>query len=250
MSKIDKYFDKLFGSDKSPEVVELKEELKCHMIDIASEFIDEGHSREEAYDMAIEKFDMDNDILKMLCKNVKESNTKVEGRNKIIIKSINVTKIISLISVIVFIVSFILIQTNTIYKIQSEIWQHNSQEFTEKFSEFVSSKDIKYIEQYKSELDKYLQSEECKYIYRLYVYDNNNIFSQPKYSYQVKNGTSDFETNGETYKNKNGQVWYYRLKLKDFIGVKINNMIMSISLYTTIVFLIIHIIMKKQYKKL
>ena len=50
---------------------------------MAHEFISQGHSKEEAYDMAINKFDIDNDVLKILCENAKENNKKLEVRNKI-----------------------------------------------------------------------------------------------------------------------------------------------------------------------
>ena len=71
MDKIDKYLCNLFNNDKSAGVIELKEELKCHLLDMAHEFISQGHSKEEAYDMAINKFDIDNDVLKILCENVR-----------------------------------------------------------------------------------------------------------------------------------------------------------------------------------
>ena len=73
MDKIDKYLCNLFNNDKSAGVIELKEELKCHLLDMAHEFISQGHSKEEAYDMAINKFDIDNDVLKILCENAKHT---------------------------------------------------------------------------------------------------------------------------------------------------------------------------------
>ena len=80
MNKIDKYLCDLFNNDKSSGISELKEELKCHLLDMAHEFISQGHSKEEAYDMAINKFDIDNDVLKILCENAKENNKKLEVR--------------------------------------------------------------------------------------------------------------------------------------------------------------------------
>lgn len=69
-------------------------------------------------------------------------------------------------------------------------------------------------------------------------------------TYQVKSGTSSFETSGETEKNEKGQVWHYRLKLKDSISAKIVENVKIISLYTTLIFLVIFVILKRQYKKL
>ena len=48
MDKIDKYLCNLFNNDKSAGVIELKEELKCHLLDMAHEFMSQGHSKEEA----------------------------------------------------------------------------------------------------------------------------------------------------------------------------------------------------------
>ena len=87
MNKIDKYLCDLFNNDNSSGISELKEELRGHLLDMADEFISQGHSKEEAYDMAINKFDIDNDVLKILCENVKENNKKLEGRNKMITKN-------------------------------------------------------------------------------------------------------------------------------------------------------------------
>ena len=60
MKKIDKYIDDLFGNDKSPEIIDLKEEIKGHLIDMANEFINDGLNEEEAFNKAIKKFNIDN----------------------------------------------------------------------------------------------------------------------------------------------------------------------------------------------
>ena len=65
MKKIDKYIDDLFGNDKSPEIIDLKEEIKGHLIDMTNEFINNGLSEEESCNKAIKKFNIDNEILKM-----------------------------------------------------------------------------------------------------------------------------------------------------------------------------------------
>ena len=190
MDKIDKYLCNLFNNDKSAGVIELKEELKCHLLDMAHEFISQGHSKEEAYDMAIEQ------------------------------------------------------------KTQHNKWIDESKRFEETFNKFVSSRDVNSTDQYKSELDKLLKSNEWNCVYRLYVYDDENIFSEPVYTYQVKGGTSNFETSGQTEKNGKGQVLYYRLKLKDIVSTKIVETVKIISIYTTLIFFVIFMILKRQYKKL
>ena len=182
MDKIDKYLCNLFNNDKSAGVIELKEELKCHLLDMAHEFISQGHSKEEAYDMAINKFDIDNDVLKILCENVKENNKKLEGRNKMITKSIKFTKIITLLSAVIFVISFVLSNMGIEQKTQHNKWIDESKRFEETFNKFVSSRDVNSTDQYKSELDKLLKSNEWNCVYRLYVYDDENIFSEPVYT--------------------------------------------------------------------
>ena len=70
------------------------------------------------------------------------------------------------------------------------------------------------------------------------------------YTYQVRGGTSNFETSGQTEKNEKGQVLYYRLKLKDIVSTKIVDSVKIISIYTTLIFFVIFMILKRQYKKL
>lgn len=76
METIDSYLKSLYKSDNSREVLELKEELKEHLILSANEFIDKGYCEEESYKMAIEKFDGGSNMLKELHIMLKE-NTKV-----------------------------------------------------------------------------------------------------------------------------------------------------------------------------
>ena len=238
MDKIDKYLCNLFNNDKSAGVIELKEELKCHLLDMAHEFISQGHSKEEAYDMAINKFDIDNDVLKILCENAKENNKKLEVRIKF-------TKIITLLSAVIFVISFVLSNMGIEQKTQHNKWIDESKRFEETFNKFVSSRDVNSTDQYKSELDKLLKSNEWNCVYRLYVYDDENIFSEPVYTYQVKGGTSNFETSGQTEKNEKGQVLYYRLKLKNIVSTKIVETVKIISIYTTLIFFAIFMILKR-----
>ncbi|MDK2562368.1 hypothetical protein QOZ84_02315 [Romboutsia sedimentorum] len=65
-----------YKNDNIREVLELKEELKEHLILSSNEFIDKGYCEEESYKMAIEKFDGGSNMLKELHIMLKE-NTKV-----------------------------------------------------------------------------------------------------------------------------------------------------------------------------
>ena len=251
MKKIDKYIDDLFGNDKSPEIIDLKEEIKGHIIDMTNEFINNGLSEEESSNKAIKKFNIDNEILKKLYQNVKENNKKLKSSNRILSKFISITKLIVIFSVILFTITLILNKTNALYKLQSKQWMQITEKITYDLSEFAKSRDINNISQYEGELKELLKSENFKSVSRLNIYDDRDaIFSEPKYSYEVKNATSSFETAPETSENNNGQVWYFRLKLKDFPYIIINNTLITLSLYTLLIFSIIHITLNRKYKKI
>lgn len=252
MKKIDEYIDDLFGNDKSPEIIDLKEEIKGHLIDMSNEFINSGLSEEEAYNNAIKKFNIDNEILRKLYQNVKENNKKLKESNKILSKSISITKLISIFSLILFIITLTLNNTNALYNMQSKEWMQISQIITDDLSEFAKSRDINSISKYEVELNELLKSKDFKSVSRLNIYDKGGyaIFSEPKYSYEVKDAISSFETASETSENNNGQVWHFRLKLKDSSYIIINNTLMTLSLYTLLIFSVIHITLNRKYKKI
>lgn len=50
MEKIDKYLHLLYKGDNGSEVLELKEELREHLILSVNEFINQGYTEEEVYD--------------------------------------------------------------------------------------------------------------------------------------------------------------------------------------------------------
>ena len=66
MEVINNYIDSLYKNDNSQEVLELKEELKEHLIMSANEFINEGYEEQDACEMAIKKFDGGSEMLKEL----------------------------------------------------------------------------------------------------------------------------------------------------------------------------------------
>ena len=71
MGVINNYIDSLYKNDNSQEVLELKEELKEHLIMSANEFINEGYEEQDAYEMAIKKFDGGTLLLKKMQKRLK-----------------------------------------------------------------------------------------------------------------------------------------------------------------------------------
>ena len=100
MEVINSYIDSLYKNDNSQEVLELKEELKEHLIMSANEFIKEGYEEQDAYEMAIKKFDGGSDMLKELYFTLKENKKDIKETNKVV-------KIITRISGVMFILCLI-----------------------------------------------------------------------------------------------------------------------------------------------
>ena len=71
-----------------------------------------------------------------------------------ITKSIKFTKIITLLSAVIFVISFVLSNMGIEQKTQHNKWIDESKRFEETFNKFVSSRDVNSTDQYKSELDK------------------------------------------------------------------------------------------------
>ena len=102
MKKIDNYIDDLFGNDKSPEIMELKEEIKGHLIDMANEFINDGLNEEEAYKKAIERFDDGAEMKQELHNIIKELSLSLDTYKS----KINGTRrMLCFISIITFLIS-------------------------------------------------------------------------------------------------------------------------------------------------
>ena len=92
MEVINNYIDSLYKNDNSQEILELKEELKEHLIMSANEFINEGYEEQDAYEMAIKKFDGGSDMLKELYFTLKENKKEIKENKDIFKNLINVLK--------------------------------------------------------------------------------------------------------------------------------------------------------------
>ena len=83
MEVINNYIDSLYKNDNSQEILELKEELKEHLIMSVNEFINEGYEEQDAYEMAIKKFDGGSEMLKELYFTLKENKKEIKETNKV-----------------------------------------------------------------------------------------------------------------------------------------------------------------------
>ena len=115
MEVINNYIDSLYKNDNSQEVLELKEELKEHLIMSANEFINEGYEEQDACEMAIKKFDGGSEMLKELYFTLKENKKEIKETNK-------VAKIITRISGVMFIICLITSTILTYHKTVNYIY--------------------------------------------------------------------------------------------------------------------------------
>ena len=134
MEKIDKYLHLLYKGDNSSEVLELKEELREHLILSANEFMSQGYTEEDAYDKAIEKFD--------------------GGRG------------ISAICLVI--VALIIFQRHKLYSTTFYV----ESTLDSKLNYIVSSNELYDVSKYESEINKLLKSKQFKNVVNLRIYMN------------------------------------------------------------------------------
>ena len=232
MEVINNYIDSLYKNDNSQEVLELKEELKEHLIMSANEFINEGYEEQDACEMAIKKFDGGSEMLKELYFTLKENKKEIKETNK-------VAKIITRISGVMFIICLITSTILTYHKTVNYIydkpfiyWQQVNSNISKELNKIIKDKDVKKdIDSYKDDISKLLSSSKFnKDVILMYGYESSHKQvwetyepSSILYTYG-KDVTKDYMfMNGETVENDRGQKLYYNLKLTKPLYLKIEN---------------------------
>ena len=166
MEVINNYIDSLYKNDNSQEVLELKEELKEHLIMSANEFINEGYEEQDACEMAIKKFDGGSEMLKELYFTLKENKKEIKETNK-------VAKIITRISGVMFIICLITSTILTYHKTVNYIydkpfiyWQQVNSNISKELNKIIKDKDVKKdIDSYKDDISKLVMIFWCLFIF-------------------------------------------------------------------------------------
>lgn len=188
MEKIDNYLYLLYKGDNSSEVLELKEELREHLILSANEFINQGYIEEDAYNKAIEKFDGGSEMLKELHKTLKETRHENIKLQKIIRSIFGSIAIISL--VIVLLITF---QRDKLYE-NIDIVEST---LNSKLNNIVSSDNLYDVSKYEGELEKLLKSKDFKAVKELRIYIN------PAKNYSgvtIYNYSSEYDENNSLFR--------------------------------------------------
>ena len=258
MEVINNYIDSLYKNDNSQEVLELKEELKEHLIMSANEFINEGYEEQDACEMAIKKFDGGSEMLKELYFTLKENKKEIKETNK-------VAKIITRISGVMFIICLITSTILTYHKTVNYIydkpfiyWQQVNSNISKELNKIIKDKDVKKdIDSYKDDISKLLSS--CKFnkdVILMYGYESSHKQvwetyepSSILYTYG-KDVTKDYMfMNGETVENDRGQKLYYNLKLTKPLYLKIYENTRVSAIVATPIFFIIYVVLKIAFRK-
>lgn len=258
MEVINNYIDSLYKNDNSQEVLELKEELKEHLIMSANEFINEGYEEQDAYEMAIKKFDGGSEMLKELYFTLKENKKEIKETNK-------VAKIITRISGVMFIICLITSTILTYHKTVNYIydkpfiyWQQVNSNISKELNKIIKDKDVKKdIDSYKDDISKLLSSSKFnKDVILMYGYESSHKQvwetyepSSILYTYG-KDVTKDYMfMNGETVENDRGQKLYYNLKLTKPLYLKIYENTRVSAILATPIFFIIYVVLKIAFRK-
>ena len=258
MEVINNYIDSLYKNDNSQEVLELKEELKEHLIMSANEFINEGYEEQDACEMAIKKFDGGSEMLKELYFTLKENKKEIKETNK-------VAKIITRISGVMFIICLITSTILTYHKTVNYIydkpfiyWQQVNSNISKELNKIIKDKDVKKdIDSYKDDISKLLSSSKFnKDVILMYVYESahKQVWetyepSSILYTYG-KDVTKDYMfMNGETVENDRGQKLYYNLKLTKPLYLKIYENTRVSAILATPIFFIIYVVLKIAFRK-
>ena len=258
MEVINNYIDSLYKNDNSQEVLELKEELKEHLIMSANEFINEGYEEQDACEMAIKKFDGGSEMLKELYFTLKENKKEIKETNK-------VAKIITRISGAMFIICLITSTILTYHKTVNYIydkpfiyWQQVNSNISKELNKIIKDKDVKKdIDSYKDDISKLLSSSKFnKDVILMYGYESSHKQvwetyepSSILYTYG-KDVTKDYMfMNGETVENDRGQKLYYNLKLTKPLYLKIYENTRVSAIVATPIFFIIYVVLKIAFRK-
>ena len=258
MEVINNYIDSLYKNDNSQEVLELKEELKEHLIMSANEFINEGYEEQDACEMAIKKFDGGSEMLKELYFTLKENKKEIKETNK-------VAKIITRISGVMFIICLITSTILTYHKTVNYIydkpfiyWQQVNSNISKELNKIIKDKDVKKdIDSYKDDISKLLSSSKFnKDVILMYGYESSHKQvwetyepSSILYTYG-KDVTKDYMfMNGETVENDRGQKLYYNLNITKPLYLKIYENTRVSAIVATPIFFIIYVVLKIAFRK-
>lgn len=167
MKLIDEYLDTLYKKDNNEITLELKQEMRDHLIESVGDLKSQGFNDEEACKKAIEKFDDGKEMQQELHSIIKELSLSLD-KHKSIIKGIK--NIVCFISIFAFLTSGLMwYYSNNLEKNRTEL----GKAFDEEIRVLAEKYDMTKVDEYRVELESLLNKDKYNKIkaFRLYVAD-------------------------------------------------------------------------------
>lgn len=216
MKLVDEYLDKLYKSDNNKITLELKQEMRDHLIESVNDLKLQGLSEEEACKKAIERFDDGTEMQQELHSIIKELSSSLDT-HKSIIKGIR--RMLCFISIITFFISGLMWYYNdSLQKNRDDL----GKSFDKEIRKLAEKYDMTKVDEYKLELERLLNEEKYSKIkaFRLHVADmedgNTSLSSSgvsAKTVYEKKLDDSDIPMyteylgyNGKDFLDKSGNI--------------------------------------------
>ncbi|MGX9756603.1 permease prefix domain 1-containing protein [Clostridioides difficile] len=216
MKLIDEYLDELYKKYNNKSTIELKQEMRYHLIESANEFKLDGLDEKEACKKAIERFDDGTEMQYELHNVIKELSSSLDRHKSIVIGT---RKVLVCISVIAFLISGLMWYYND--NLQNS--RHNlGKDFDREIKQLAEKHDMTKIDEYKLELEKILDEDKYSEVkaLRLYVVDmedgntslsssrlNANMIYEKEVDYDnISNFTQHLGYNGKDFLDKNGNI--------------------------------------------
>ncbi|WP_042274420.1 permease prefix domain 1-containing protein [[Clostridium] dakarense] len=214
MKIIDKYLDDLYKNSINNKNLDLKEEMRQHLIESVNELKLEGLDEEEACKKAIERFDGGLEMQQELQIIIKELSTSLNIHKSTLKATKRIFGIVAIIGLLVF-------GTTWYYK---DSLQKNSykltQEFNSELKKIAEKYDMTELDMYKSELEKLLKEDKFNNKLKLrdiYVADmekGNTSLDSSKVKAKSVYSDIDFAEDS-THKFAN----YFSYDTKDFLDI-------------------------------
>ncbi len=216
MKLVDEYLDKLYKNDNNKITLELKQEMREHLIESVNDLKLQGLSEEEACKKAIERFDDGTEMQQELHSIIKELSLSLDT-HKSTIKGIR--RMLCSISIITFLISGLMWYYNdSLQKNRHDL----GKSFDKEIRKLAEKYDMTKVDEYKLELERLLNEDKYSKIkaFRLHVADmedgNTSLSSSgvsAKTVYEKKLDDSDIPMyttylgyNGKDFLDKSGNI--------------------------------------------
>lgn len=216
MKLVDEYLEQLYRNDNNKSTLELKQEMRDHLIESVNELKLQGLNEEEACRKAIERFDDGTEMQQELQSVIKELHLSLDT-HKSIIKATR--KILCFISIIAFLIFGVMWYYNdSLQKNRNDL----GKSFDEEIRKLAEKYDMTKVDEYKLELESLLNEEKYNKIkaFRLHVADmedgntslsSSGVNAKTVYEKELDDSNTPIYTehlgyNGKDFLDKSGNI--------------------------------------------